>query len=80
MPCGAAVTRLEMPESDARKQKLFEAARAMCEGFTTKEFIRVLRAAKYLSDDVYLRLTEFGNLNKAVNACEGVAFSDGGEE
>ena len=72
--------RLEMPECDALKQKLFEAGRTFCDGFTTKEFIRVLRAAQYLSDDVFRHLTNFENLNKAVNAFEGVAFSDGGEE
>ena len=63
-----------------REQKLFEAARAMCDGFTTKEFIHVLRAAQYLSDDVFRHLTNFENLNKAVNAFEGVAFSDGSEK
>ena len=63
-----------------REQKLFEAARAMCDGFTTKEFKHFLSVARCGPLETLMHLTNFENLNKAVNAFEGVAFSDGGEK
>ena len=63
-----------------REQKLFEAARAMCDGFTMKEFITVLHLAGYSTDKVSDRAVDFMRLERAVSAYEGVPFSDGQDQ
>lgn len=70
------MSRLEMPPDEllAREQRLYIAARAMCDAFTTKEWIRMLRAAGYRSDQIHMHMINFENQNKAVNAYEGVAI------